>query len=739
MRTWVFLLTGLSLATVADAADARLGSADFAGQVHASTLLPLGSNDVLVAWFQGSREGRDDVTIWGAARRDGTWETPRQIVQVREEPHWNPVLRRGADGRICLYFKVGRKISDWQTYLAESRDEGRTWSAPRELVAGDVTGGRGPVKNKCLRLKGGRLLAPASRENGPWRAFVDISDDDGRTWRPSREMPGKAGVIQPTLWQGADGAVHALLRSDTGFICRSDSTDGGETWSELVRTKLPNNNSGIDLVAASDGRLYLAMNPISGNWASRDTLDLLVSDDGGANWRNFRRLVGPDEKAEYSYPAVVELRPGVLGVTYTWRRRQIAFVEIDLSAAAGRKADEMTCADYEARVRAVGSIPPVLKTAGLENYSSNRLAYVLMNALEMTRGGRIWLNWISGGDGAESFTAGCWSDDGGKTFTDVNFVIDSHGQPATARTNIVGCYWCDPDGVLHCFTDQSLFHYDCRAGIWEMTCANPDDAKPTWSRWRRIANGHLINKPIILRNGDWAFAAYLQNGGMYGTGCPKTVDGLPFRSLDGERSATCFVSSDRGKTWERRGTVTFPSTDWNEAQLLERKDGTLQMFARVDCGKVGLMASESRDCGRTWNAPHEVPGMNNTNARFQILRLKSGRILFVCHGRPDENCGRRRLTAWLSDDECATWKGGLQLEDRDGSYPDAFQAPDGAIYVAHDYGRGSDGEIWIHRFTEEDVLAGKVVSPNSRLGTVAFRAMQARLNRNGAKGMKSGK
>ena len=87
-------------------------------------------------------------------------------------------------------------------------------------------------------------------------------------------------------------------------------------------------------------------------------------------------------------------------------------------------SDEMACADYEARVRAVGSLPPVLKTVGLENYSSNRLTYVLMNALEMTRGGRIWLNWISGGDGAESFTAGCWSDDGGKTFTDVNFVTE---------------------------------------------------------------------------------------------------------------------------------------------------------------------------------------------------------------------------------------------------------------------------------------------------------------------------
>lgn len=399
------------------------------------------------------------------------------------------------------------------------------------------------------------------------------------------------------------------------------------------------------------------------------------------------------------------------------------------AGAVPAAAGEMSCADYEAYVRAVGSIPPVLKTEGLENYSSNRLAFALMNALEMTRGGRIWLNWISGGDGAESFTAGCWSDDGGRTFTDVNFVIDSHDRTITDRTNIIGCYWCDPDGVLHCFTDQSLFHYDRRAGVWEMTCANPDDAKPVWSKWRRIANGHLINKPIVLGNGDWAFAAYLQNGDMYGRGCPKTGDGLPFRELDGERSATCFVSSDRGKTWEKRGSIPFPGSDWNETQLLEKKDGSLQMFSRVGFRKIGFMASESRDGGRTWTAPHAVPGMNNTNARFQILRLRSGRVLFVCHGRHDENCGRRRLTAWLSDDDCATWKGGLQLEGRDGSYPDAFQAPDGTIFVAHDYGRGTDAEIWLHRFTEEDVLAGKIVSPNGFLGKVVFRAMASKFNR----------
>ncbi len=395
-------------------------------------------------------------------------------------------------------------------------------------------------------------------------------------------------------------------------------------------------------------------------------------------------------------------------------------------------AGSLKCADWEAYVRAVGSIPPVFKTVGVENYSSNRLSFVLMNALEMTRGGRIWLNWISGGDGADSFTVGAWSDDGGKTFTDVNFVIDSHDGTVTDRTNIIGCYWMDPNGWLHCFTDQSVFHYDRRAGVWEMVCKNPDSEKPVWSKWRRIANGHLINKPIILSNGDWAFAAYLQNGGAYGRGCPKISEGrLPFTELDGERSATCYVSSDGGSTWKKRGTAPFPGTSWPEAQLLETKDGTLRMYARVRASKgdIGFMASESKDGGWTWTTPQAVPGMNNTASRFQIMRLKSGRVLFISHGKPDENCGRRRLSAWISDDEGATWKGGLMLDRGNGSYPDAFQAPDGSIYVAHDHGRGKEGEIWLHRFTEEDVLAGKIVSSAGFLRRVVFRAMQTPFNR----------
>lgn len=327
------------------------------GHVHASTILLLeAKGDYMVAWFEGSKEGAPDVAIRGARRIGGKWEPVRTLAKVNSEsPHWNPVLRKADDGSIELFFKVGRNPSDWRTYVQESRDNGLTWSVARELVVGDVSGGRGPVKNKCLKLKSGRWLAPASREFDPeanwelktlWRSFVDISDDDGATWRvsPVFSVPADApmcgkkpfGVIQPTLWEDAQG-VHALMRATDGWIWRSDSVDSGETWSCCRRTSLENINSGIDGVYGSDGQLYVVLNGPSRDEKKsgfRNHLEIVTSSNGGESWKLFTTLADdsffqPDgRKTEFSYPAVIESRPGVLAVTFTWNRRQIRFVEV---------------------------------------------------------------------------------------------------------------------------------------------------------------------------------------------------------------------------------------------------------------------------------------------------------------------------------------------------------------------------------------------------------------------------
>ncbi len=307
---------------------------------HASTVLPLDNGEILSAWFGGTKEGKDDVDIFVAKRTNGVWGEPKRISVEKDVPHWNPVLLQLNDGRIALYFKFGKSIElVWKTYVTYSSDNGDTWSAPIELVEGDTTGGRGPVKNKAIYIQDGTILAPASHEpkDSAWKCFVDISRDNGKTWEMSEYVPTKAGeeiihLIQPTLWQDDAGEIHALMRSANGKIFKSDSTDSGKTWCEAYDTGLLNPNSGIDLVR-SGNEIYLVSNPAGGNWGDRTPLTLTVSHDNGKSWELVLTLeeaeVGREEDVEYSYPAITE-KDGVLHITYTYNRVSIVYWEVKI-------------------------------------------------------------------------------------------------------------------------------------------------------------------------------------------------------------------------------------------------------------------------------------------------------------------------------------------------------------------------------------------------------------------------
>ena len=298
---------------------------------HASTVLPLDDGSVIAAWFGGSSEQKNDVKIYTSVRteEDG-WSDPIVVSAADNVAHWNPVLFQKEDGTVVLYFKVGKTTEYWQTYYVTSTD-GRSWSTPRELVPGDNSGGRGPVKNKPIRLKDGTVLAPASTEiDDKYRCFVDISNDDGETWTKTAEIDSKyctwfkVPMIQPTLWQSADGSVHMFTRTKVGKIYRSDSYDNGKTWCRAYATKLPNNNSGIDLDTDDQGRIFLAYNNI-GLPGIRTPLVLSVSTDDGKTFTKIKTF----EKglAEYSYPSVV-VKGDTIHITYTYERDYIAYWQI---------------------------------------------------------------------------------------------------------------------------------------------------------------------------------------------------------------------------------------------------------------------------------------------------------------------------------------------------------------------------------------------------------------------------
>ena len=267
-----------------------------------------------------------------ATYKDGKWSEPIRVSADPNVAHWNPVLFQNDDGTITLYFKVGKDTEYWKTYYSVSTD-GKNWAAPRELVPGDNSGGRGPVKNKPIRLKNGTILAPASTEiDGKWRAFVDISTDNGKTWNRTPEIDSsflgffKVPMIQPTLWESKDGSVHMLTRTKVGRIYRSDSYDGGKTWCSAYPTNLPNNNSGIDLDTDDSGRIFLVYNPV-GIPGIRTPLTLAVSLDDGKTFTKIKTF--ETGLAEYSYPAVV-VKGDTIHITYTYERDYIAYWQIKI-------------------------------------------------------------------------------------------------------------------------------------------------------------------------------------------------------------------------------------------------------------------------------------------------------------------------------------------------------------------------------------------------------------------------
>ncbi|MBI4976864.1 MAG: exo-alpha-sialidase [Spirochaetes bacterium] len=344
--------------------------------------------------------------------------------------------------------------------------------------------------------------------------------------------------------------------------------------------------------------------------------------------------------------------------------------------------------------------------------------FALSEGIARTKKGRYFNMWIGGGDSPQAYMVLATSDDGMKTWSKPCMVIDSQ-DPGTPlrRSVLVGNIWIDPRGRLWVFFTYSIGSFDGRGGSWAMICNNPDAKKLSFSKPFRIWHGATLNKPTILKNGEWLLPVSLWDRGKINTDECREL----YHELDYMRMANWFVSTDEGKTWQRRGGVKNPDPDFDEHMIVEKNDGTLWMLCR---NAKGLVESFSSDAGHTWTEP-KPSFIKSMNARFFLRRLASGRILIVKHGAIiNETPGKRsHLSAFVSDDDGKTWSGGLLLDGRDSvTYPDGFQEDDGSIVITYDRDRGGEREILCARFTEDDVLNGKVTSQRGMLSHIVNKA-----------------
>jgi predicted neuraminidase len=319
-------------------------------QSHASTLVETRNGTLLAAWFGGEHEGAADVGIWLTRREVEGWQPPRRVAggvqddvmqddaaqdevmrhESSPQPAWNPVLFQPAHGPLQLFYKVGPNPRQWWGMLTVSNDDGLSWSAPRRLPDGIL----GPIKNKPLQVPSGRILAPSSSEDEAdgWRVHIETSDDDGLHWRRGEALndPAHIGAIQPSLLRHRDGRLQALGRSKQNRVFSAFSSDDGETWGPMTLLDVENPNAGTDAVMLHDGRALLVYNSaLAGEdwWDGRGVLAVALSNDG-VHWRRVLTLED-SAKDEFSYPAVIQTRDGLVHISYTWKRQRIKHVVLD--------------------------------------------------------------------------------------------------------------------------------------------------------------------------------------------------------------------------------------------------------------------------------------------------------------------------------------------------------------------------------------------------------------------------
>ncbi|MBP1994065.1 sialidase family protein [Paenibacillus eucommiae] len=215
-----------------------------------------------------------------------------------------------------------------------SRDNGQTWHGPETIDYGHSYTGS---LNAVIQLSSGRMVMPFSylsrRETGCFVSEAILSDDQGYTWRNAHaelvvDNGGSAlesGSVEPVVIELRDGRVWMVIRTQTGRLYESYSSDEGETWTVPGPTPFFASNAPAGLVQLDNGRIMMCWNhskcePISdGVSYSRQSLVAAIREVDGS-WSGYREIAHlteeQDENHSVCYPWMQALGDGTVLVGY---------------------------------------------------------------------------------------------------------------------------------------------------------------------------------------------------------------------------------------------------------------------------------------------------------------------------------------------------------------------------------------------------------------------------------------
>jgi hypothetical protein len=307
---------------------------------------------IYLAWTD-ARRAKFDLYLTRSKDGGRTWSEEIQLdaAKAPEVESAGPAFAEGKGAALHAVWFATHRESDVRVMHAVSRDQGVTWSLPRQLngspgmgyepqIASDGVGHvyvtwyeRRPSGEVGKRDLGINVPAPKVYD-----VYFSASDDDGASWRaPMRLAPREASLmaLRPQISYGGEGYVYVLWQENKPGqplgVYVAVSPDHGKTW-PVRGMKIDRGNRGTNaprLAADRSGHVYATWND------SREVTFAVyfnTSGDHGHTWLpQDVRLGRTAQGKHHSFPPRLAVTPsGRVFVTWMDTRNHPVATDVDV-------------------------------------------------------------------------------------------------------------------------------------------------------------------------------------------------------------------------------------------------------------------------------------------------------------------------------------------------------------------------------------------------------------------------
>jgi len=598
---------------------------------------------------------QNDIVMRRSEDDGETWSPIQIIADFGQSSLNDPLATVLESGRILLIFTefpygVHARKAGWiqmgdngyggprntKSFITYSDDNGLTWAEPKNVTRmlrphDRISAGSPGIGIQLSRGKyKGRVVLPLyhtrklNDEERDWTNAVAWSDDEGKTWTLSNDIPHKGHTgfsNEAQVVELSDGSLLFIARNQGGFHRKvAISKDGGRTWTNirveyelpgtpcqgtLLRYDWPEDGEGL-IIQASPAHKYRRTNGT-----------IRISDSDGETWNWSREI----ENGFYAYSCLTRLQDGSIGLLYeSAGYRTMTFVKLTvqwIKEGHPKKTQEpylsipvidldndksrQVIVDKD-NVQYLGHPSTVL----LEDHKTMLCVYPKGHG----RGGLVYKR----------------SYDAGLTWTDRLFTPESWATSKEVPT-------------LHRMIDKyGKKRIIMWSGLYPARLAVTEDDGETWSEIEQVGDwgGIVVMGAMIhLKTGKGHYMALFHDDLRFFTKNGQKISAEDRKNYN-SKMMTLYktTTTDGGLTW------SYPEEIYKSREIHVCEPGSIRspdglqiaVLLRENSRRDNSQVIFSNDEGRTWSRPRPLPN-ELTGDRHVLKYATDGRLLVVFRDR----------------------------------------------------------------------------------------------------------